>query len=138
MAFTYAMRIKYQEWRNNMDEKQNEIREEEITEEVVTTDADVQVEETPEEILDEFAKEFLSAILESEEEDCTYIGDVKVNMQAAEDLSSRKIVRAAKLAGVAAEGAVYAFIDVNPLVEYYDEVQPEEDEEDDEEVEIDE
>lgn len=119
-----------------MNEEENKITEEGITEEAVTTEADAQVEETPEEILDEFAKEFLSAILESDEEDCTYIGDVKVNMQAAEELKSRKIVRAAKLAGVCAEGAVYAFIDVNPMVEYYDEVQPEE--EDDEEVEIDE
>lgn len=115
--------------------EENKIKEE-ITTEDYTTDDDVsEVEDTPEEILEEFSKEFLSTILESEEEDCTYLGDVKVNMQAAEDLSSRKITRAAKLAGVTADGAVYAFIDVNPMVEYYDDVQPEDI---DEEVEEDE
>ena len=78
-------------------------------------------ESTPEEVLEEFHKEFLQAILEAEAE-CDLISSIKLNLEIADELSVSKVQRAVKLAGIETDGAVLAFIDVNPMVEYYDEV----------------
>lgn len=84
--------------------------------------------DTAGELLETFEQKFTKALLTSDEE-CTLEGDIRANLAAAEQAGASKAIRAARLAGVLAEGAVHVYINVNPLVEYYNTVIVSEDEE---------